>query len=38
VPQGIEPFGSSPEALAQFTDAEIAKWMRVVKLGGIKAD
>ena len=37
-PQGIEPFGSTPEALAQFTDAEIAKWMRVVKLGGIKAD
>ena len=38
VPQGIEPFGSSPEVLAQFTDAEIAKWMRVVKLGGIKSD
>jgi tripartite-type tricarboxylate transporter receptor subunit TctC len=38
VPQGIEPAGSSPELLSQFTDAEIAKWMKVVKLGGIKSD
>jgi tripartite-type tricarboxylate transporter receptor subunit TctC len=35
---GFEVVGSSPEEFAQFQQAEIDRWKRVVTLGGITAD
>jgi len=35
---GIEPVGSTPEQAARFLDEEIAKWARVIKTAGIKAE
>jgi tripartite-type tricarboxylate transporter receptor subunit TctC len=35
---GIEPVGGSPEQAAQFLDAEIAKWAKVIDTAGVKAD
>ena len=35
---GAEPVGSTPEALAETIRSETAKWARVVKAAGIKAD
>jgi tripartite-type tricarboxylate transporter receptor subunit TctC len=35
---GIEPAGGSPEQAAQFLDAEIAKWAKVINTAGVKAD
>lgn len=36
--QGIEPASSTPAEFRAFVGAEIAKWARVVKAAGIKAD
>jgi tripartite-type tricarboxylate transporter receptor subunit TctC len=35
---GMEPATATPEAFAEFVKAEIAKWTRVVKTAGIRAD
>jgi tripartite-type tricarboxylate transporter receptor subunit TctC len=35
---GAEAAGTSPETLARFLQAEIAKWGKVVKAAGVKAD
>ncbi len=35
---GIEPVGGSPEQAAQFLDAEIAKWAKVINTAGVEAD
>lgn len=35
---GIEPVGSTPEALDTFTGAEIVKWARVIKAAGIRVE
>lgn len=35
---GTEPVGSSPEACGEFLRAEIAKWTKVVRAAGAKAD
>jgi len=35
---GLEPVGSTPEELAAYQKAEIAKWAKVVKESGAKAD
>ena len=35
---GIEPVGSTPEQAARFLDEEIAKWARVIRTAGIKAE
>ena len=35
---GVTPVGSTPEELAAHVRAEIARWTRVVKAAGIKAD
>ena len=35
---GLEPSGMSPQELAAFETRERAKWLKVVKEGGIKAD
>lgn len=35
---GTEPVGNSPEACAEFIRSEIAKWAKVVKASGAKAD
>jgi tripartite-type tricarboxylate transporter receptor subunit TctC len=35
---GTEPVGNSPEECAEFLRAEIAKWAKVVKASGAKAD
>jgi tripartite-type tricarboxylate transporter receptor subunit TctC len=35
---GAEPVGSTPEAFAQTIQSETAKWARVVKAAGIKAE
>ncbi len=36
--QGAEPAGSSPEAFAAHVGSEIAKWAKVVKTSGARAD
>ena len=35
---GADPVGSSPEQLASYMKAEIAKWAKVIKAAGIKAE
>ncbi len=35
---GNEPISSSPEELGAFIRDEIAKWAKVIKASGIKAD
>lgn len=35
---GVEPVGSSPEAFAALIRADMAKWAKVVKDAGIKAE
>jgi tripartite-type tricarboxylate transporter receptor subunit TctC len=35
---GLDPVGSTPEELASFQKSEIAKWTKVVKDSGAKAD
>jgi tripartite-type tricarboxylate transporter receptor subunit TctC len=35
---GLEPVGSTPDELAAYQKAEIAKWVKVVKESGAKAD
>jgi tripartite-type tricarboxylate transporter receptor subunit TctC len=35
---GTEPVGNSPEACGEFLRAEIAKWTKVVRAAGAKAD
>lgn len=35
---GLDPLGGSPEQLAAYTKSEIAKWARVVKDSGARAD
>jgi tripartite-type tricarboxylate transporter receptor subunit TctC len=35
---GIEPVGGTPEQAAQFLDAEIAKWAKVITSAGVKAE
>jgi tripartite-type tricarboxylate transporter receptor subunit TctC len=35
---GIEPVGNSPEQAKQFLDVEIAKWAKVIKVAGVKAE
>jgi tripartite-type tricarboxylate transporter receptor subunit TctC len=35
---GAEPVGSTPEQFAAFIRAEMAKWGKVIKAAGIKAD
>jgi hypothetical protein len=34
----LEPVGSTPEELAVYQKTEIAKWVKVVKDSGAKAD
>jgi tripartite-type tricarboxylate transporter receptor subunit TctC len=36
--QGFEPVGGTPEEFAAYIKAEIAKWGRVIKAAGIKAE
>lgn len=36
--QGMEPVGSTPDQLAVFVSAEIARWAKVVKASGAKVD
>ena len=36
--QGIDPVGSTPQELAVFWKAEIAKWARVVKSAGVRSE
>jgi tripartite-type tricarboxylate transporter receptor subunit TctC len=36
--QGYEPAGNSPEQFADYIKSEIAKWTRVIKAAGIKAE
>jgi len=36
--QGFEPVGSTPSEFAAYIDSEIAKWTRVIKSAGIKAE
>jgi tripartite-type tricarboxylate transporter receptor subunit TctC len=36
--EGAEPTGSTPEAFGEFMRSESAKWGKVVKLSGMKAD
>jgi tripartite-type tricarboxylate transporter receptor subunit TctC len=38
VVQGVVPVGNSPEEFAAFIRAESARWGKVVKAAGIKAD
>ncbi len=36
--EGAEPVGNSPEAFAAIIKADMAKWTKVVKAAGIKAE
>lgn len=36
--QGAQPIGSTPEEFTAFVRAEIAKWAKVVKASGVRAD
>ena len=36
--QGYEPAGNSPEQFAEYIKSEIAKWTRVIKAAGLKAE
>jgi tripartite-type tricarboxylate transporter receptor subunit TctC len=36
--QGIEILGGTPERFAEYIREEIAKWARVIKLAGARAD
>lgn len=36
--EGAEPVGNSPEEFAAIMKAEVAKWAKVVKSAGIKAE
>ena len=36
--QGYEPAGNSPEEFAAYINSEIAKWTRVIKAAGLKAE
>lgn len=36
--QGYEPAGNSPEQFAEYIKTEIAKWTRVIKAAGLKAE
>jgi tripartite-type tricarboxylate transporter receptor subunit TctC len=36
--QGMEPVGNTPEEFDAYIKSEIAKWSKVVKQAGIKAD
>lgn len=36
--EGAEPIGSSPDQFSKFVANEIAKWTKVVKEAGIKAE
>ena len=36
--QGVDPVGSTPEAFTAFIQAETAKWARVLREAGIKAE
>jgi len=36
--QGFEPVGSTPEEFAAYIKSEIAKWAKVIKTAGIKAE
>ena len=36
--EGAELAGSSPDALAAFLDTEVAKWARVIRISGAKAE
>jgi tripartite-type tricarboxylate transporter receptor subunit TctC len=35
---GMEPIGSTPEALTIYIQKEIVKWTKVVKSAGLKAE
>ena len=35
---GVTPMGGSPEVAAKFFASEVAKWNRVIKAAGIRAD
>jgi tripartite-type tricarboxylate transporter receptor subunit TctC len=36
--EGAEPVGNTPQEFAEFMRAETAKWGRVVRISGMKAD
>ena len=36
--QGYEPAGTTPEQFAEYIKTEIAKWTRVIKAAGLKAE
>jgi tripartite-type tricarboxylate transporter receptor subunit TctC len=36
--QGAEPLSGTPQEAAAFTRAEVAKWSKVVKASGARAD
>jgi tripartite-type tricarboxylate transporter receptor subunit TctC len=38
VAQGAEPVGDSPEEFSRFTQAEIGKWAKIIKISGAKVD
>ena len=36
--QGAEPVGDTPEEFSRFTQAEISKWAKIIKISGAKVD
>jgi tripartite-type tricarboxylate transporter receptor subunit TctC len=36
--QGYEPAGNSPEQFADYIKSEIAKWSKVIRAAGLKAE